>query len=175
MSDLCADAMISERDNGALFSDDHQYRYRLWRIWDETLPRLCYIMLNPSTADAEKDDATIRVCKGRAIRMSYGGIDVVNLFALRATNPLVLYRHPAPISHPTDQFRSSDELIKAAQEAGMVICAWGKHGAYRDRGRNVLLDLKGRGIRAHALKLNADGSPAHPLRISYDVQPVEIN
>ena len=156
----------------ARLSGDSLYRYRLWRVWDESKPRLCFIMLNPSTADAFQDDATIRVCKGRAIRMGYGGLDVVNLFALRSTNPVELYTHPAPISHPQEPQRSSDELIAAATGAGFVICAWGRHGAYRDRGRNVLLDLKGRGIKTHAIKINGDGSPAHPLRISYDVQPV---
>lgn len=153
---------------GAILSDDREYRYRLWRVWDFTKPRACYIMLNPSTADETKDDATIRVCKGRAIRLGMGGIDVVNLFALRSTQPQALYGHPAPISHPAEPLRSSDLLIEAATQAGIVICAWGTHGKLRDRGRNVLIDLKGRGIAAHAIRLNADGSPAHPLRISYD-------
>lgn len=159
-------------DAGAVLSDDRAYRYRLWRVWDETRPRACYIMLNPSTADEMKDDATIRVCKGRAIRLGYGGLDVVNLFALRSTLPQALYGHPAPISHPDEPLRSSDLLIEAATRAGIVICAWGAHGKLRDRGRNVLIDLKGRGIVAHAIRLNSDGTPAHPLRISYN-QPLQ--
>ena len=158
---------------GAVLSADRVYRYRLWREWDAALPRACYIMLNPSTADENADDATIRVCKGRAMRLGMGGIDVVNLFALRSTQPSALYDHPAPISHPDEPTRAIDELVESATRSMVVICAWGTHGALRSRGRDVLLDLTRRGIKAHAIKINADGSPAHPLRISYD-EPLKL-
>ena len=156
---------------GAEFSADRRYRYRLWRGWDDTRKSLCWIMLNPSTADEQEDDATIRVCIGRAQRLGYGWIDVVNLFALRSAHPDTLYDDPAPISHPNEPFRCDRALISATGIAGMVICAWGKHGTYQSRAVHILANLKNRNIPAYVLKFNRDDSPAHPLRISYDKQP----
>ena len=72
---------------GAVISDCKRYRYRLWRIWNGSQSRLVFVMLNPSTADGEQDDPTIRKCVGFAERLGYGGIEVVNLFAWRATDP----------------------------------------------------------------------------------------
>lgn len=159
-------------EGGAVLSDDRAYRYRLWRVWDATRPRACYIMLNPSTADENADDATIRVCRGRAIRLGYGGLDVVNLFALRATNPQEIYKHAAPSSHPFAPHRNTETLMALAREAGIVICAWGIHGTKTAAGPAILRALHAENIAAWAIKINADGSPAHPLRISYD-KPLE--
>jgi hypothetical protein len=72
---------------GALLSEDGRYRYRLWRLWDDLAPVMVWVMLNPSTADADLDDPTIRKCIGFAKANRHGGIIVVNLFAWRATDP----------------------------------------------------------------------------------------
>ena len=72
---------------GALLSSCGTYRYRLWRYWHTEREPLIFIMLNPSTADAMQDDPTIRKCIGFAKRLGFGGIEVVNLFAYRATDP----------------------------------------------------------------------------------------
>src|SRR5271154_3410516 len=80
--------MISTAD----ISEDGLYRYWLTRTWDPTKPVLNWIMLNPSTADANKDDATIRRCMNFAKHWHYGGIAVYNLFAFRATDPKVLLK-----------------------------------------------------------------------------------
>lgn len=128
-------------------------------------------MLNPSTADAERDDATIRICVGRAKRMGMGGIDVVNLFAFRSTDPQMLYAAGDPISEP-GQPDLNDTMIEAyARPAAMVICAWGNHGGFFQRGELVLKRLRKHGILPYALRLNLDGSPSHPLRISYEQRP----
>jgi hypothetical protein len=63
------------------------YRYELRRVWDAQLGLACWVMLNPSTADANEDDPTIRRCVNFARTWGYGGIVVRNLFALRATDP----------------------------------------------------------------------------------------
>lgn len=148
-----------------------RYRYHLQRTWEATGPRICFIMLNPSTADALEDDATIRVCKGRATHMGYTGIDVVNLFALRSTNPANLYRGSWIISEGGAPDRNDEFIERYARAAPLVICAWGKHGALLDRGTIVLRCLRRWGIKPMALRLNKDGSPAHPLRIGYDQYP----
>ncbi|MDB5297796.1 MAG: hypothetical protein JWO31_3779 [Phycisphaerales bacterium] len=71
----------------AVLSPCERYRYVLHRWWDESKPAVCWLMLNPSTADAATDDPTIRKCCGFARAWGAGGIAVVNLFALRATDP----------------------------------------------------------------------------------------
>jgi hypothetical protein len=68
-----------------------RHRYLLTRIWDKATPPVCFIMLNPSTADHHRDDPTIKRCMGFARRWGHGGIQVVNLFAYRATDPKELY------------------------------------------------------------------------------------
>lgn len=161
--------------NGASISRCGQYRYLLWRTWDNTLPRLAYVMLNPSKADACTDDATIRVCMGRARRMNYGGIDVLNLFALRATNPAELARHPMPLCEPEQLEAYTLAVAGAAAMNPRVICAWGNHGRYRDQGAHMMAALRRKGVRPYALKLTKAGYPCHPLRIGYDVQPFEIS
>ena len=72
---------------GAIISKDKKHRYRLWRIWDDSLPKALFIMLNPSTADVMLDDPTIRRCIGFAKSWGYGGIYVGNIFSLRSSNP----------------------------------------------------------------------------------------
>ena len=73
--------------SGAVISACELYRYILTRTWDTTLPPLVICMLNPSTADGQLDDPTIRKVIGFAKRLGYGGIVVVNLYAYRATDP----------------------------------------------------------------------------------------
>lgn len=161
-----------DRFESALISDCGQYRYHLQRTWGDTWgKRLCYIMLNPSTADGLTDDATIRICVGRAKRMGMSGIDVVNLFAYRSTDPARLYEISYPISEPTQPDLNTLMIESYARHSAMVICAWGRHGILHERGRIVLSALRQQGIQPHALRLNKDGSPAHPLRIGYDQQP----
>lgn len=81
----------------ATFSGDRVYRYMLSRVWDDSLPALAIIGLNPSTADENIDDPTIRRCITFAKRDGYGGIIMLNLFAYRATNPKELKQADNPI------------------------------------------------------------------------------
>ena len=78
-------------NKAAILSDDGRYRYLLERQWDER-PRMAWCMLNPSTADANIDDQTIKRCIGFAKREGFGGIIVVNLMAFRATSPAMCLR-----------------------------------------------------------------------------------
>jgi len=154
---------------GATFSPCKQYRYRLWRVWDHDKPRLLFCMLNPSTADEAVNDPTVERCERRARAMGYGGLEVVNIFAYRATDPRVMKAQDDPVGPDNDTY-----LVMAAQQAGMIVCGWGTHGGHLNRGLLVARMLHQRGFKLHCLTITKGGQPGHPLYIGYDVQPKEM-
>lgn len=158
-------------NSGAHFSDNRKYRYSLWRVWDPKKPMLCYCMLNPSTADENENDPTVERCQRRAQALGYGGMFVVNIFAYRSTDPAKLKK----VSDPVGSYNDT-KLIDVFKECKTIICGWGKHGSLHDRGRHVLAMIQVRARKTpYALKINKDGSPAHPLYIGYDVKPIPID
>lgn len=152
----------------AQISDDGLYRYSLGREWGRGGPVVTFVMLNPSTADAELDDPTIRRCVGFTRSLGYSGMRVVNLYAFRATKPTDLWKAADPVGP-----RNDDYLTTAGQrvqrEGGMLVAAWGVN-ARPDRVAAVQ-DLPGWG-NLHALGVSKDGSPRHPLYLPGDSQPV---
>lgn len=150
----------------AVVSNDGRYRYMLSRSWDPLLPCVLFVMLNPSTADGLVDDATIRKCIGFAKLWGYGGIWVVNLYALRATDQreLWLLGRDARIGPRNDAW-----IQTMAQIAGdHVVLAWGAHNTDLDREHAVMQWVR----EVKCLGWNADGSPRHPLMLAYDTQLV---
>jgi hypothetical protein len=157
--------------SGATISECGQYRYLLWRVWDTSLPTVAFVMLNPSTADAQADDPTIRRCVAFARDWGYGRLDVVNLFPLRATNPAVLSKHADPLG-PAGL--ADTAILDAVRGAPLIICAWGGKSVARRRADTVLrqlLGIAGLSDRLHHIGLNQDGSPKHPLYIAASVRP----
>lgn len=98
------DELTAEQRSGAVISPCGEYRYRLWRQWEPCQPSMVWVMLNPSTADASQDDPTIRRCIGFAKREGFGGIDVLNVFALRATDPDALLTHRDPFGPENEEY-----------------------------------------------------------------------
>lgn len=144
----------------AVISDDGLYRYRLSRAWRPELPRMVFIMLNPSTADAEVDDPTIRRCMGFAKRERYGGIEVINLYALRATKPVHLLDHPDP-NGPTNV--AYWHAVLGGKRPEQVVAAWGAHVHQLDQ----------RGVFSWAMSSSA-GMPRNDWRclgVTKDGQP----
>ena len=135
--------------------------YTLTRTWDATRPPWVFVMLNPSTADQFVNDPTVARCQARARRGGAGGVIVVNLFALRSTDPKALYAANDPIGPEND-----DAIAQACRGAATVICAWGKHGALARRGNGVRTLLASLGVMPYVLALNRDGSPKHPLYVA---------
>lgn len=88
----------------AILSEDRKYRYILSRTWDETKPTVLFIGLNPSTADENEDDPTIRRCIIFAKSWGYGGLIMANLFAFRTTNPQGLYSEKNPVGSENDYY-----------------------------------------------------------------------
>jgi hypothetical protein len=159
---------------GAEISADGKYRYVLWRRWDKTRPRLIFVMLNPSTADAEHDDATIRVCMGRARRGGYGGIRVLNLFAFRATDPSELKTCADPVGPENDHFIERYLALRPFGEK--TIAAWGDGGLMRGIRRprwSEVVDLicGDMGDDLYHLGLTKAAQPRHPLRVPYTTAP----
>jgi hypothetical protein len=148
---------------GATISGDGTYRYELWRTWDASAPVLAWVMLNPSTADAEADDPTIRRCIGFARRWHFGGIRVVNLFALRATDPRELREHGDPVGQDNDR-----TLAEVANTAEALVCAWGANTFAAARAE-VVHDLIGDAMRwprvPLCLGVTKGGAPRHPLYV----------
>lgn len=140
--------------SGAHLSPDRQYRYALFRRW-EPGPQFVVIGLNPSTADENIDDPTIRRCVGFAMREKCGALVMLNLFALRATDPLVMMQHPEPIGE------ENDEVIRRhALGQDHLVAAWGAYGGHRQRDYDVMR-LVGR--RLFCLGITRAGHPRHPL------------
>ena len=158
-----------EVSGDAIISQCGTYRYLLQRFWDRRLETLNFVMLNPSTADASINDATIRRCLGFARTLGFGSLEVTNLFALRSTDPKALRGHADPVGPDNDE-----KIISSAQVCQMTICAWGTHGSYKDRAAKVLRLLRDAGVKPHALAFANGGVPKHPLYLKADLQPVVI-
>lgn len=151
-------------------SSDGLYRYRLTRRWGAPSdPCICWIMLNPSTADATVDDPTIRRCIGFSESWGFGSLTVVNLFGLRSTNPQGLL---APDVDPIGP--DNDHAVRlAALEADRCIAAWGTKGGLRHRNAEVIRLVTGDCMEPmHALAVTKDGHPKHPLYVKGDTTPV---
>lgn len=153
-------------DSGATFSPCRKYRYRLWRYWDKSKkPTITFVMNNPSTADEIDNDPTVERCEHRARMLGYGGMEVVNLFAFRSTDPDVMKSENDPVGAD-----NNEAIIEAAKNSGRVVCAWGNHGGHMDRGAEVVKLLRKHGITPYCLTVTAEGHPGHPLYVGYDVE-----
>lgn len=146
----------------ATISPCGKYRYRLWRKWGEG-PSIAFVMLNPSTADADIDDPTIRRCIAFARREGAGSLLVVNLFGLRSTDPDVLSSSDNPTG-PENWFH----VEAAMDEAETIVCAWGAH-PFALKNSYALQQTAGR-RRLVCLGKTKDGYPRHPLYVKA-VQP----
>lgn len=146
----------------AVLSDCGIYRYSLTRRWDDepsTAPLVTWVLLNPSTADHEADDPTIRRVRGFTERMGYGGFKVVNLFALRSTSPKALRTHPDPFG----PFNLDTLENVALRPQGPTVFAWGAHGHGTTERHLALICWKGRKAPLCLGDPTKTGQPRHPL------------
>jgi len=147
----------------AVVSKCTAYRYELRRQWDTREP-VVFLMLNPSTADSDMDDATIRRCVGFAKRWGCGGLIVVNLFAYRTTDPTRLTPVQDPVGPENDR-----HIVKAilGQKIRNVVCAWGTNGGYKDRDEIVTELIAPLAPVRCFQELTKAGFPRHPLYVPY--------
>lgn len=175
-------------ERGASISACGKYRFSLWREWrgaanranwrwygckdgngaELGVPLSClFVMLNPSTADADKDDPTIRRCVGFAKALKFDRLEVVNLYAFRATDPKDLFAAGDAIHHHQNQ----EYIEQAARDSGIIICAWGAQGE----------DFQAETVRGwmhtkehFALGFTKGGKPKHPLYLPGGTQPISM-
>jgi hypothetical protein len=164
--------------SSAILSDCGRYRYRLSREWGAG-PHALFIMLNPSTADACADDPTIRRCMGFARSWGCGGIEVVNLFAFRATIPEDMIAADDPVgpdnmSHVQKAVEQVTTGILSEWLRGPVVCAWGAQGRHMGQDETVLGWIEAAGVVPMALKTTKNGSPSHPLYLPGTLVPAPL-
>jgi hypothetical protein len=153
----------------AHFDPTGVYRYTLHRRW-EAEPglmtnaggRVCFCLLNPSTADARVLDPTLKRCLGFAQRWGFGHMEVVNAFALRSTQPAALKKHPDPVGPGNDR-----AIVRAAKRADLVVIGWGTHAGLHDRDAQVLGLLAG-ACEPMCWAVTKEGYPKHPLYLRGD-------
>jgi hypothetical protein len=148
--------------SSATFSTDRVYRYALTRTWWPDRADMTFIMLNPSTADAYQSDATVVRCANRARAAGYNLL-VLNLFALRATNPATLRGHRQPVGPDNDAFLAGLLDWSSTESPGPVVAAWGIHGQLHGRDIAVVGMLDALGVRLECLGVTRNGAPRHPL------------
>lgn len=140
------------------------YRYELIRDGLSSGDDWCaFIMLNPSTADANQDDPTIRRCIGFARGWGFRGVRIYNLFALRSTDPKAILSHRDPVGPD-----NGAAIVNGVASCKRIVCAWGAFGGERVRreARKVCQLLED--CNMSCLGFTADGSPRHPLYVRAD-------
>ncbi len=148
----------------AVFSDCGLYRYVLWRRWDDALPYANFICLNPSQADAERDDHTSVRCVDYTLRWKgYGATCITNAYAFATSDPKKMKRASDPVGPDNDRW-----LQEIAAAAGLRVAAWGTHATFMERDKAVRQLIT---QPLHYLTLTRDGHPHHPLRLSAALTP----
>lgn len=147
-------------ENDATISDCGRYRYLLRRTWDTKTPRALFVMLNPSTADARVDDPTIRSCVRLSSALQFGSLEVVNLFAWRATEPDELMTAAEPVGEKNDV-----AIMSALGRCDLAVCAWGAHTAAVKRARQVIEMMRSHRPAIFCFDKTKSGAPKHPLYI----------
>ena len=155
-----------------LWSPDRSYRYFLrrpvdddWRLSQK--PPIAFLLLNPSTADEISDDPTVSRCRRYAAAWGFGEVIILNAFAFRATNPKIMRAQPDPVGPQNDTVIEQTAKILFSLE-GSLVCGWGNHGAFLNRGYTIRHML--RAYPAKAFPFTKTGEPGHPLYLRKDVE-----
>ena len=156
--------------SGAEFDSTRQYRYRLWRRWRGGGRTVLWIMLNPSTADEYANDRTIAKCIKFSQRWGFDGMEIVNLFAWRATDPRAL----KPLGVNAIGPANDDTILSAAARAHYVMAAWGAHGTILGRAARVMQLCRAAGVALQCMQTTQTGQPMHPLYLPADLLPKQF-
>jgi hypothetical protein len=158
---------------GAVFSDCESYRYLLWREWASNhvgdwggkTSTVLWIMLNPSTADENVLDPTLRRCQGFTRSLGWSRFEVCNLFALRSTDPRALHRVTDPVG-PDNDGVIAERMAKAA----IVVVGWGAFSLAQQRVDAVLVAAERANKQLLCYGTTKGGNPRHPLYLRADAE-----
>lgn len=159
----------------AIFSECRTWRYTLERYWDDSRARLLFVLLNPSTADAERDDPTNRRGMGFARSWGYGSCVFVNLFAFRSPDPDDLVDPIGVDGNLIDPVGPANNIhiLTQAVLADRIVLAWGTKGRLDHRDEAVLRLLEP--YELWCLGCTKHGYPRHPLYLRADTQLEQWN
>ena len=157
----------------ATISRCKKYRYVLTRVWDKTKPAIVFCLLNPSTADHNQDDPTIRRCIQYAKSWGFGGLVILNLYAFRSTDPKGLRYLGFDGVGPYQYYYWHYVLDRCGEP--YVLCAWGSQHDYEWQAMRFMKMLILKGIRAKCLRMTKNGYPAHPLYLPGNLKPIKYN
>lgn len=148
---------LFDNNTGAEFSPCGKYRYKLWRVWDNDLPKAMCIGLNPSTANATKNDNTINILIRVLSNLGYGGFYMMNLFAWISSQPEDLLTCENPLGENDNKLKEVEAICKD------VIVCWGNFKQADGRIKQVLPEYP----NAKCFGVNKNGTPFHPRALSY--------
>lgn len=143
---------------GAEFSECGKYRYKLWRIWNESLPKAMCIGLNPSKASDIKNDPTITNITSMLKILGYGGFYMVNLFAWISSKPQDLLTCADPIGENETKLKEVESICD------VVIVCWGNF----KQAEKIIKEVLPNYPNAKCFGINKNGTPAHPLAMMYN-------
>ena len=139
-----------------------EYRYVLRRVWDSSKPKIAFVGLNPSVANEQADDNTVRKCINIARRDGFGEMVMLNAYAYCSTNPRGLDYQPDPKGELNDKY-----IVQECKTSSKIVIAWGSHVS--DERHNTLLKLL-ESFSLWCFAKNKDGKPKHPLYVALSTQ-----
>lgn len=163
-------AKIEFTESTAIISECEQYRYRLTRRWKDG-PSILWVMLNPSIADAEQLDPTLRRCLGFSKAWGYGRMVIANIYALRSTDPKRLLKH----NHNPSNRINNQYIYQEALRCKKIVLGCGSHSMARDRlseVTHVITNLAGK--KCYCLGTTQAGYPKHPLYVAGNTELVRF-
>lgn len=156
-------ALFDTRARSASFDQRRVYRYELWRRWSDGQRYVNFICLNPSTADENTDDPTVRKCVKFAKSWGFDALCITNLFAFRSTDSKAMMKALDPVG-----LGNNRHILNVAQDAALIVCAWSRNGAFMGRGSKVRQLI--RKFDPHYLRITL-GQPWHPLYLPDNTLP----
>ena len=154
--------------NYCKFSICRRYRYTLEHVMLPDVPAqraIMWIGLNPSTADEQQLDPTLRRIRDFSLRWGFTRFVMTNLFAFRATDPREMLKQANP-----EGLSNKSYLIQTALECDTIVAFGGTHGSHLSAGREIAPMLRNLQCLGH----NKDGSPKHPLYVRADTKLVPL-
>jgi len=180
--------LATQEEWGAKFSPCGNFRYVLWRTWNDKKKKVSFIGLNPSTATADINDPTVTRCINYAKAWGYGGMFMLNLFAFRATQPANMksgrrFDHAEVITDDPVGEENDLAIMVYHEAAKITVACWGTHGSYLGRDEHVLElpslrrfggKQSGNKLRdeLHCMRVTKGGHPSHPLYLPKSLKPV---